>query len=474
LERYRPLVDDWQAFCRSSLEPLPLTIWANPLRLKPGALPPLLAEEALTATPLPGLPDAYRIQSVIDSARIGRSWPYLAGLLHVQEAVSMLPVPLLDVRPGQRVLDLCAAPGNKTAQIAFALGNRGTVVANDPYVDRLRALRQNLDRLGVRNVSVTRRDGTSYPGGAGRFDRILVDAPCSCEGTTRKNRRVLETIDEQGRARLIHVQRELLRRAAKLLRPGGRLVYSTCTYAPEENELVVDELLRSRDDLRLRSARLPGLLGSPGLASWQGVELHPDMPHCLRLWPHHNDSGGFFVALIERTTAEADRPAPPDPRPPRADVDAAHWRRELEQRYGLSDEAFAGTILVRQRKEGLHLLPADHRPPAVPRPESRGLYLLRTDPRYPKPTTEGVVAFGAWASRQVVDLEPEELATYLARRAVTLPPERVTRCPDAGYVIVRRLGHPLGIGVWLPGKDAGPGAAGTLESQYPKGLSPAF
>ncbi len=470
LDRYKGLVDDWPAFAECALSPLPQTVWANRLRVEPARLPALLADVAVEAEPLPWLPDAFVVDASLARQGIGRTWPYLAGLLHVQEAVSMIPVELLDVRPGMRVLDLCAAPGNKTAQIAVRLANRGTVVANDPYVDRLRALRQNLDRLGMENVSVTRWDGASLPAGVGRFDRVLVDAPCSCEGTTRKNKRLLESGISPDRNRLARTQRDLLRRALTLLRPGGRLVYSTCTYAPEENELVVHTTLEGRDDLRLLPARLPGLRSEPGITRWRDEALHPDLRRTMRVWPHHNDTGGFFVAVLERMTTDPPAVFAPDPRPPRADADAARWRSMLIERYGLPDSAFAGRLLVRRRREGLHLLSADHRPPGKPAPEASGLYLLRTDPRYPKPTTEGAMAFGALATRNVVDLDPTQTASFLGRRDTVLDAQTGSRCPSGGYVIVRHGGFPLGVGVWLPG-EGGTGE-GRLVSQYPKALSP--
>jgi 16S rRNA (cytosine1407-C5)-methyltransferase len=160
LARYRPLIDDWDAFAAALGRPLNPCVWANPTRISVAELAGLLSEQDLDPQPVPGLPGALRLAA---DTRAGQHWWYCAGLAHAQEAVSQLPATLMDLKPGQRVLDLCAAPGGKTAQIAFALGNRGTLVANDIAKVRIKALQGNLDRLGVVNVTTTCCDGANWP-----------------------------------------------------------------------------------------------------------------------------------------------------------------------------------------------------------------------------------------------------------------------------------------------------------------------
>ena len=186
LERYYPIIDDIKAFEEAVGRPQPLFVWTNTLRTTPRKLVDILNQDGYDLTPLDWHPQAFRVIRRDGSESLGRHWAYLAGWFHIQEASSMIPALLLDPRPGERTLDLCAAPGNKTALMAQALENHGTVVANDVFWDRIRPLRSAIDRLGLLNVSVTCHDGTSYPGRAGRFDRVLVDVPCSCEGTTRR------------------------------------------------------------------------------------------------------------------------------------------------------------------------------------------------------------------------------------------------------------------------------------------------
>ncbi|MGD8498070.1 MAG: RsmB/NOP family class I SAM-dependent RNA methyltransferase, partial [Chromatiales bacterium] len=237
LQRYRPLIDDWAGFIDTMRRPLPACVWTNPLRARPEQLEPLLAADGLEPTPIGWDPSGFRLR---ESDRFGTRWWYLAGLCHAQEEVSRVPVALLEPQPGERILDLCAAPGGKTAQIGIALLNRGTVVANDLTIDRMRPLRANLERLGLINISVTAHDGTAYPNAAGRFDRVLVDAPCSGEGTLRKRSTRHTPSGPEISRRFAERQAALLKRAVALCRPGGRIVYSTCTFAPEENERVVD------------------------------------------------------------------------------------------------------------------------------------------------------------------------------------------------------------------------------------------
>lgn len=204
----------------------------------------------------------------------------MTGRLHVQEEVSLLPVPLLDPQPGERVLDLCAAPGNKTAQIATRMHNRGTVVANDLRYGRVDSMRSTLDRLGIANVSATTYDAANYSPEGGSFDRVLADVPCSCESTSRKQPGVIA--QRSAMRDPTGAQRAILRQAVRRCRPGGRIVYATCTYAPEGNEAIVDAVLRDvgPDALRLRPARIDGVTGSPGLTAWAGLSIRRSRTRC--------------------------------------------------------------------------------------------------------------------------------------------------------------------------------------------------
>lgn len=296
-DRYKPIIDDWQAFMDALSRPLPVCVWTNTLRTSPDRLRDWFAREGLDAESLPWYQGAFKLASELPA---GRLLPYRTGHCHIQEEVSLLPARLLDPQPGERILDLCAAPGNKTAQIAVAMQNRGTIIANDRSEGRLHVLRRTLARLGVMNVTTTVTDAARYPDGEA-FDRVLLDGPCSCEGTSRKHPSVVWQSGPGHACRMGRVQTAMLRRAVRLCKPGGRIVYSTCTYAPEENEAVVHTVLREADGaIRIVPVDLPGLQASPGLECWNGNRYDTSMRHALRIWPHQNDSGGFFVAVLEK------------------------------------------------------------------------------------------------------------------------------------------------------------------------------
>lgn len=456
LGRYRGLVDDWDAFASALCRPLAPCVWVNPSRLTLAQLRALLAEEGIEAEPIAWLPGALRLPL---ETRAGQHWWFCAGLAHAQEAVSQVPAWLMDLGPGQRVLDLCAAPGGKTAQIAFALGNRGTLIANDISTDRIKALQGNLDRLGIVNCSTTCSDGVNWPTAGGQFDRILVDAPCSSEGTLRRNPSLLGRLDPESPARLASRQRALLRKAVQLLGPGGRILYSTCTLAPEENELVVAEALgRFGGRLRLVPTALPGLVAEPGFTEWQGQALPAELAHCLRIWPHHNDTGGFFVAVLEWAPGGAPEMASQGPAADLDPADGVQWLAGLDAKYGLPERTWGDFRVHRQTRRGLHLMAADHQPPSQPRAEGSGLFFHRTNVRPPKPTTAGAMLLGRVATRSRLELTRAQRDSYLRRETFDPTLEQIAGNPP-GQVILSYRGHPLGVGVLH--------RSGVIESLFP-------
>ncbi len=301
-ERYRDIIDDWDAFAEALARPLPYCVWANRLRAPAARVEEWLVRCDLDIAPLEWCAGAWRVHMHEETPPLGTLLPYLTGLYHTQEEVSLLPSWLLAPAAGERVLDTCAAPGGKTAHLAMQMHNRGTVIANDRSSKRMRALRATIDRLGLLNVSMMHYDAANFPRDIGTFDRILVDVPCSCEGTTRKNPHVFEQLARIDHASMGGLQAAILRRALEQLRPGGRLVYSTCTYAPEENECVVQQALEETgwEAYELEECEVPGFQAADGLLSWHGQSFDATMTRAMRVWPHHEDTGGFFVASIRR------------------------------------------------------------------------------------------------------------------------------------------------------------------------------
>ena len=218
------------------------------------------------------------------------------GILYAQGLESMLAVVVLDPLPGERVLDLCAAPGSKTTQIAMHMHNTGALVANEPIRDRFYRLKSVVQLMGAQ-AKLTSIDGRRLQAREGLFDRILVDAPCSCEGRflmdEPKSFRFwsLRKIKEMS-----HKQKGLLLNAGRLLSPGGILVYATCTFAPEENEEVVDWFLRkSEGRIQLVPLDLPGVDTYPCLTQWQGRAYASPLKLSARIYPDERMEG-FFIA----------------------------------------------------------------------------------------------------------------------------------------------------------------------------------
>lgn len=293
LERYRGIVPDWDAFLEASRRPLPTVIRTNTLRIAPDELRRRLEGKGFSLLEVPWARGFFRVAR----EGIARTLEHWLGLFYVQELVQALPVIALDPRPGEAVLDLCAAPGGKSTQASAQMGNRGLLVANEPSGRRQQALLANLNRTGILNAAVTAYRGEAFPLSM-RFDRVLVDAPCSAEGTLRRAGSPREGAFPAVIERMAALQRRLVLRGYDLLRSGGTLVYSTCTFAPEENEGVVSTLLEERD-AELERVELP-FPASPGVTEWGKVAFPAEVTRCIRVYPHELDSGGGFLARLRK------------------------------------------------------------------------------------------------------------------------------------------------------------------------------
>ncbi len=292
LDRYREIVPDYVGFRAIQSLPLYNSARINTLKIEREKLLERLEDEGVSFRRF----DWYPLGLKLDIESPGKLLENLLGFIHIQEELSMVPPLVLDPLPGECVLDLCASPGSKTTQISQMMKNQGLVIANEPSLARVAPLRSNCERLGVLNVAVTRYDGRNFP--RGPFDRVLVDAPCSSEGRERRGPGVLARCNRERSLDLGVLQHSLLKNALRLTKPGGVVVYSTCTYAPEENELVVQEVLEDAEDFRLEKVSIPGLQECPGITEWNGKRLNDDLSCTARYYPHINDTGGFYVAKI--------------------------------------------------------------------------------------------------------------------------------------------------------------------------------
>ena len=286
-----------------------------------------------------------------------------AGVYYIQEPSAMAPVPFLEVKPGERVLDLCAAPGGKSTQIAVALEGRGLLVCNEIHPGRAKILSENIERMGVRNALVTNETPEKLEQiFAGYFDKILVDAPCSGEGMFRKSPAIMKNWEQYGVEYYQKLQREILPSAVKMLRPGGMLLYSTCTFSPEEDEDTLAFLLREYPELSMADSPLSYEGFAPGRPEWaDGPE---EIKKSIRIWPHRMEGEGHFVALLKKSE----------------DAEGAPYTTERVRPAKLSEEAEAflkrlGIKLAPERiiarEERLYYLPENL-------PDLSGLRILRS------------------------------------------------------------------------------------------------
>ena len=290
------LGSEYPAFLESLERPRAVALRFNPMKGERPVLP-------FVGAPVPWEPEGFYYDP---ETRPGLHVYHEAGVYYLQEASAMAPVALLDPKPGERVCDLCAAPGGKTTQIAGRMLGQGFLVCNEINPKRAKILSRNIERMGVANALVTNEHpetlASRFPG---FFDRVLVDAPCSGEGMFRKEEAAVTDWSQETVQMCARRQREILDSAARLVRPGGRLVYSTCTFAPEEDEETVAAFLEAH----------PEFTPEPVEAPW----FVPGENASYRMWPHKLLGEGHFAAVLRKTQGESGEvPACPGGKCPKA------------------------------------------------------------------------------------------------------------------------------------------------------------
>ena len=297
IEHYSKLTD-FEVFKKYSLSFLRRSIRVNTLKTSVEEMKQALSKNWIL-TPIPWCKEGFWIESNAEEKRrdVGNLIEHSLGYIYIQEAASMIPPLVLEPQPDEIILDMCAAPGSKTTQIAQYMENKGILIANDFQFQRLQALGLNIQRCGLRNIVMTLMEGHWFKGFA--FDRILVDAPCSGTGTIRKSLKTLLMWNRQGIKQLAGQQRQLIDVAFNNLKSGGIMVYSTCSNEPEEDEAVVSHLLEKYPDAVCEKIDLP-IKHGPAIMEFEDKKYHEGVKHCLRLWPQDNDTEGFFVAKIRK------------------------------------------------------------------------------------------------------------------------------------------------------------------------------
>jgi len=299
---------DAEKFFKISYTETPNSIRCNTLKIKSEELKKRLEAKAWKIKqPFKDFPEIMIIQSNLLPGELGNTKEHLLGYYYVQEISSMLPLLTLQPKPGEIFLDLCSAPGSKTTQAAAMMKNQGTIIANEVNLGRIRVLNSNLEKSGVMNTIVVKKDGVQLcekllSKTNLKFDKILVDAPCSGEGTLRKSPKTFLMWNIKIIEKLSRTQKKLAASALKLLKPGGEMIYSTCTLSPEEDEEVVDFLLR-KFDIEIEKIKLP-LKTRCGVTKWDSKNFDKQVKNCIRLYPQDNNTDGFFLAKIKKLSDE--------------------------------------------------------------------------------------------------------------------------------------------------------------------------
>ena len=426
------LGDEYDAYLQSLDRPRAVALRFNPL--KADEFPPLpFVEERV--------PWAEFGHYYTPDARPGLHVWHEAGLYYLQEASAMAPVTLLDPQPGEIVLDLCAAPGGKTTQIAALMEGRGLLVCNEINPKRSKILSRNIERMAVPHALVLNHHPKDLERHfAGCFDKVLVDAPCSGEGMFRKEEAAITDWSEETVQMCAERQAQILATAAKLLRPGGRLVYSTCTFAPAEDEGAVTEFLRSHPDFSIEKVSAPAL--SPGRPDCID-DPAPGIEDTFRLWPHHQKGEGHYAAVLRKSGDEGSALSPS-----KAEKLPKEWldfAKELGIRLPDGKPALFGSTLW--------WLPENA-------PDLKGLKVLRPGlelGEVKKGRFEPAHALALWLKTcaSVQDYAPEssEMGSYLHGDVV--PSDK------KGWTLVTAGGLSIG---W------GKGDGKVLKNHYPKGL----
>lgn len=306
IERMKLLLGkDFKEYEEILKKPPVRSIRVNTLKISPEKLKKRLEKKGWKIKqPWEDYPEVMILESNLLPGELGRALEHLLGYYYVQELASMLPIIALKPKPDETILDLCAAPGSKTTQIAAEMKNIGLIIANEIHLGRIKILASNLERCGVTNTIITRKEGrvlcSKLKQKDFKFDKILLDTPCSGEGTLRSTPATYLMWNPKTIKRLSRLQKQLFEAAFEILKVGGEIIYSTCTHAPEENEEVIDYVLeRFKNQINIEQIKLPIKCRS-GISKWQDKEYNKKVKQACRIYPQDNNTEGFFITKFKK------------------------------------------------------------------------------------------------------------------------------------------------------------------------------
>lgn len=427
MERYRNLVENWEAF-KEKKNSHPVNIARrNDLKASEN-FEKELRESFEEVESVEWNEKVYRLKDTETPGKAGLHW---RGEYYVQEESAALPVKALDPQPGEKVLDMCAAPGGKATQIADRMNNEGLVVANDESAQRMKSLHANVYRTGSAVINATNYDGRRIPEDE-KFDRILVDAPCSGEGD--RFYRGFESAPKDEIEGLAKLQKQLLSKAKDLVKEDGVIVYSTCTISPEENEEVVEHGLD--EGLELESFE-PGFEHVNGVENFEGKEYSTEMEKAVRVYPHHINSGVIFVARFVKPgtsseQTESSNPSSSGDKPEKA-------MEYLKERFGVEKQDLRG-LQLKEVSGDVWLAPEEE---TGLDKETSGIRAVRFMDIGLKPTTYLLQILADRISKNKIETDKEEFKTLLEGDMI----ER--KLEEKGYVAIFHDGKAFGCGFYM-------------------------
>ncbi|MDR3092195.1 MAG: RsmB/NOP family class I SAM-dependent RNA methyltransferase [Clostridiales bacterium] len=398
-------------------------IRANTLKIAPGELAALLSPYA-DLSPVPWCAEGFYCA---ERERLSKTPFYAAGLFYIQEPSAQAPAAALEIRPGEAILDLCAAPGGKSTHLAGKLAGGGLIVANDVSNSRARALLKNLELAGVKNAAVLNETPARIAERLPEFfDKIIIDAPCSGEGMFRKEPAARAAYDGHKSEQMAAAQKEILFYADKALRPGGRIMYSTCTFSPLENEMIIGDFLSKRGDYELIPLRPPGFRAAenmPGL---------PETAGAARLFPHRAEGEGHFMACLKKS-GEGERAADSSRPAKIPDIELFYKFAEENLKITFNESNLAA------HKGSVYLRPAGLPDLSRLRVIREGLYLGDIKKNRFEPSQALAMSLKKAEAARVLDFAPEDETAARYLRGESFPAEA-----GDGWALVCVCGFPLG------------------------------
>ena len=431
LNRMRDLLgeEEFSAYLKSFDEERLYGLRVNTAKVTPEAFPELVSWDL---KPVPWIPNGFYYEG---TERPAKDPYYYAGLYYLQEPSAMTPAMLLPGEPGDRVLDLCGAPGGKSTELGIKLAGKGVLISNDISNSRAKALLKNLELWGISNICVTSETPDKLADVFGPwFDKILIDAPCSGEGMFRKDDDMVKSYEERGPEYYSEIQKEITDQAVRMLAPGGLLLYSTCTFSRCEDEEIICHILENHQEMEL--IRLPLFEGASGGTGLDG---------CIRLFPHKIKGEGHFISLLRKNGGGAERTAAGSRERSRTEPQGKKGPAlptELTDFLALMNREFDDSRIM-IKNDSVYYLPENFVPAKELRYLRTGLLLGELKNKRFEPGQALAMTLHAEEFRQTISWKKEDdrVIRYLKGETISLTPEEG---PVKGWCLVCVDGYPLG------------------------------